>query len=128
MGVPFCARDILPAKRPARTITTRLPELDVIYVSFRSRNIRTKRSRVSKSGQAGKAKAAKEGTSKLYIDHIRMLCDIVISLGKIPVMWADIALNLFLRNDTLSAPQTKLMWGTGWMKVRGSLIAPFFTM
>jgi hypothetical protein len=39
-----------------------------------------------------KQKAAKEGTSKLYIDHIKMLCDIVISLGKIPVMWADIAL------------------------------------
>src|SRR5690242_6379827 len=27
-----------------------------------------------------KAMAAKEGTSKLYIDHIKMLCDIVISL------------------------------------------------
>jgi len=37
-------------------------------------------------------KAAIEGTSKLYIDHIKMLCDIVISLGKIPVLWADIAL------------------------------------
>jgi len=61
-----------------------------------------------------KAKAAQEGTSKLYIDHIKMLCDIVISLGKIPVMWADIALK-HPESLQLLPKQTILVdWNYGW--------------
>lgn len=61
-----------------------------------------------------KAKAAKEGTSKLYIDHIKMLCDIVIGLGKIPVLWADIALK-HPEALTLLPKQTILVdWNYGW--------------
>ncbi|MGH2649004.1 MAG: beta-N-acetylhexosaminidase [Ginsengibacter sp.] len=59
-------------------------------------------------------KAAIEGTSKLYIDHIKMLCDIVISLGKIPVLWADIALK---HPDAIKQlpPQTIFVdWNYGW--------------
>ncbi|HCM59496.1 MAG TPA: N-acetyl-beta-hexosaminidase, partial [Bacteroidales bacterium] len=33
-------------------------------------------------------KAATEGKSKLFVDYMKMMCDIVISLGKKPVMWA----------------------------------------
>ncbi len=39
-----------------------------------------------------KKKAAEVGLSRLYFDHIKLICDIVSSLGKKPVVWADIAL------------------------------------
>ena len=59
-------------------------------------------------------KAAIEGTSKLYIDHIKMLCNIVISLGKIPVLWADIALKHPEAIKQLP-PQTIFVdWNYGW--------------
>ena len=61
-----------------------------------------------------KAKAAKEGTSKLYIDHIKMLCDIVISLGKIPVMWADIALKHPEALKLLPKQTILVDWNYGW--------------
>jgi hexosaminidase len=59
-------------------------------------------------------KAAIEGISKLYIDHIKMLCDIVVSLGKIPVLWADIALK-YPDAVKLLPPQTVFVdWNYGW--------------
>jgi hexosaminidase len=61
-----------------------------------------------------KAKAAQEGTSKLYIDHIKMLCDIVISLGKIPVMWADIALKHPEALKLLPKQTILIDWNYGW--------------
>jgi hexosaminidase len=61
-----------------------------------------------------KAKAAIEGTSKLYIDHIRMLCDIVISLGKIPVLWADIALKHPEAIEQLPKGTILIDWNYGW--------------
>jgi hypothetical protein len=61
-----------------------------------------------------KAMAAKEGTSKLYIDHIKMLCDIVISLGKIPVMWADIALKHPEALQLLPKQTILVDWNYGW--------------
>ena len=61
-----------------------------------------------------KAKAAKEGTSKLYIDHIKMLCDIVISLGKIPVLWADIALKHPEALKLLPKQTIFVDWNYGW--------------
>lgn len=61
-----------------------------------------------------KAKAAKEGTSKLYIDHIKMLCDIVISLGKTPVMWADIALKHPEALQLLPKQTILVDWNYGW--------------
>jgi hexosaminidase len=61
-----------------------------------------------------KAKAAIEGTSKLYIDHIKMLCDIVISLGKIPVLWADIALKHPEAIEQLPKGTILIDWNYGW--------------
>jgi hypothetical protein len=61
-----------------------------------------------------KAMAAKEGTSKLYIDHIKMLCDIVISLHKIPVMWADIALKHPEALKLLPKQTILVDWNYGW--------------
>lgn len=40
--------------------------------------------------RACKAKAEKEGKSKLFVDYIKSMCKIVTDLGKIPVLWADI--------------------------------------
>ncbi|HMI62378.1 MAG TPA: beta-N-acetylhexosaminidase [Puia sp.] len=58
--------------------------------------------------------AAEEGLSKLYFDHVKMLCDIVISLGKRPVLWADIALK-HLEYLQLLPKQTILIdWNYGW--------------
>ena len=59
-------------------------------------------------------KAAVEGISKLYIDYIKMMCNIVISLGKIPVLWADIALKYPEAIKELP-PQTVFVdWNYGW--------------
>ncbi len=59
-------------------------------------------------------KVAVEGVSKLYIDYIKMLCNIVIRLGKIPVLWADIALKYPEAIKELP-PQTVFVdWNYGW--------------
>ena len=61
-----------------------------------------------------KLKVAKEGKSKLYIDYIRMLCDIVIKLGKTPVMWADIALKYPEAIKLLPKGTILIDWNYGW--------------
>jgi len=58
--------------------------------------------------------AAKEGKSKLYIDYIRMLCNIVIRLGKKPVLWADIALKYPDAIKLLPAGTVFIDWNYGW--------------
>jgi hexosaminidase len=56
----------------------------------------------------------KEGKSKLYIDYIRMLCNIVIKLGKTPVMWADIALKYPEAINLLPKGTVLVDWNYGW--------------
>jgi hypothetical protein len=59
-------------------------------------------------------KVAEQGISRLYIDYVRMLCNIVISLGKRPVLWADIALKYPEAIKELP-PQTIFVdWNYGW--------------
>ena len=58
--------------------------------------------------------AAKEGKSKLYIDYIRMLCNIVIRLGKTPVLWADIALKYPDAIKLLPKGTVFIDWNYGW--------------
>jgi hexosaminidase len=54
------------------------------------------------------------GVSKIYFDHVKMLCDIVVSLGKRPVLWADIALK-YPQYLKLLPKQTVLIdWNYGW--------------
>ena len=60
------------------------------------------------------AKAAKEGKSKLFVDHIKMLCDIVTSLGKRPVLWADIALKHPEALSLLPKETILVDWNYGW--------------
>jgi len=58
--------------------------------------------------------AAEEGLSKLYFDHVKMLCDIVISLGKTPVLWADIALKHPEYLPLLPKQTVLVDWNYGW--------------
>lgn len=59
-------------------------------------------------------KAAQEGKSKLYTDYIKMLCDIVIKLGKRPVLWADIALKYPEAIKSLPKGTVFVDWNYGW--------------
>jgi len=59
-------------------------------------------------------KAAEEGISKLYIDYVKMLCNIVIRLGKQPVLWADIALKYPDAIKDLPKETVFVDWNYGW--------------
>lgn len=61
-----------------------------------------------------KAKVAKEGVGKLYGDYVKMLCDIVIKMGKIPVLWADIALKYPDALKELPKQTIFVDWNYGW--------------
>ncbi len=54
------------------------------------------------------------GVSDLYGKHIRLLCDIVIKLGKIPVLWADIALKYPDATKFLPKEAILVDWNYGW--------------
>ncbi|HNW57300.1 MAG TPA: family 20 glycosylhydrolase [Bacteroidales bacterium] len=59
-------------------------------------------------------KALAEGKSKLFVDYMKMICNIVISMGKTPVMWADILLKYPEAASELP-PQTIFVdWNYGW--------------
>ena len=59
-------------------------------------------------------KVAEEGVSKLYIDYVKMLCNIVIKLGKRPVLWADIALKYPEALQELPKQTVLVDWNYGW--------------
>ena len=59
-------------------------------------------------------KAAEEGISKLYLDYVKMLCNIVIKLGKRPILWADIALKYPDALKSLPKETIFVDWNYGW--------------
>jgi hypothetical protein len=59
-------------------------------------------------------KAATEGKSKLFVDYMKMMCDIVISLGKKPVMWADILLKYPEAVSEMPEETIFIDWNYGW--------------
>ena len=59
-------------------------------------------------------KVAKEGKSRLFVDYMKGICDIVIKHGKIPVMWADIVLNNPDAVHELPAQTRFVDWNYGW--------------
>lgn len=65
-------------------------------------------------GPQSKAKIEKEGIGKLYGDYVAMLCDIVIKMGKIPVLWADIALKYPECLKLLPKSAILVDWNYGW--------------
>ncbi len=59
-------------------------------------------------------KVEMEGKSKLFVDHMKMIAEIVISLGKKPVMWADIILKYPEAASELPAETIFVDWNYGW--------------
>jgi hexosaminidase len=59
-------------------------------------------------------KAETVGKSRLYIDYIKLMCDIVIRLGKVPVLWADIAIKYPDAIQELPRGTIFVDWNYGW--------------
>lgn len=59
-------------------------------------------------------KVEMEGKSKLFVDHMKMISEIVIDLGKKPVMWADIILKYPEAASELPAETIFVDWNYGW--------------
>lgn len=64
--------------------------------------------------EESKKKIKAVGIGRLYGDYIKMLCEIVVSLGKKPVLWADIALKY--PDAVVGLPKETIFvdWNYGW--------------
>lgn len=65
-------------------------------------------------GAKSKAKIQKEGIGKLYGDYVAMICDIVLKMGKTPVLWADIALKYPEALQYIPKGVIFVDWNYGW--------------
>lgn len=61
-----------------------------------------------------KEKVAKEGKSKLFVDYIKAMCEIVTEMGKIPVLWADIILKYPEAINEMPKNVIYVDWNYGW--------------
>lgn len=61
-----------------------------------------------------KEKADRVGMGRLYGDYIKMLCELVIALGKRPIVWADIALKYPDALQSLPKETIFVDWNYGW--------------
>jgi hexosaminidase len=59
-------------------------------------------------------KVEQEGVSKLYIDYVSMLCNIVLKLGKKPILWADMILKYPEAIHRIPAGTILVDWNYGW--------------
>lgn len=59
-------------------------------------------------------KVAEVGKGRLYGDYIKLLCELVVSLGKKPVLWADIALKYPDALKGLPKETVFVDWNYGW--------------
>ena len=64
--------------------------------------------------EASKQKIKEVGIGRLYGDYIKMLCETVVSLGKTPVLWADIALKYPEALKGLPKQTVFVDWNYGW--------------
>ena len=62
------------------------------------------------------AKVAKEGKSKLFVDYVKLMCEVARSMGKIPVLWADILLKNPEAASELPKDAIFVDWNYGWDK------------
>lgn len=58
--------------------------------------------------------AAKEGKSKLFVDYIKAMSEIVIKMGKTPIIWADIILMYPEAIRELPKELVFVDWNYGW--------------
>jgi hypothetical protein len=61
-----------------------------------------------------KSKVQASGKSKLFVDYLKEMCKIVISLGKTPVIWADIILKYPESASELPKNVVFVDWNYGW--------------
>jgi len=59
-------------------------------------------------------KVQESGKSKLFVDYLKEMCNIVISLGKTPVIWADIILKYPEAASELPKGVVFVDWNYGW--------------
>ncbi|ALJ06766.1 N-acetyl-beta-hexosaminidase [Pseudalgibacter alginicilyticus] len=59
-------------------------------------------------------KVKEEGKSKLFVDYMKMITELVIELGKKPVMWADIILKHPEAASELPKETIFVDWNYGW--------------
>lgn len=64
--------------------------------------------------EESKKKIKAVGIGRLYGDYIKMLCDVVVGLGKRPVLWADIALKYPEALQGLPKETIFIDWNYGW--------------
>ena len=64
--------------------------------------------------KACRAYADKEGKSKLFVNYMKVMSEIVIRLGKTPVMWADMILKYPEAADELPKETILMDWNYGW--------------
>jgi len=64
--------------------------------------------------EESKKKIKAVGIGRLYGDYIKMLCDVVVGLGKRPVLWADIALKYPEALKGLPKETIFIDWNYGW--------------
>ncbi len=61
-----------------------------------------------------KEKVAKEGKSKLFVDYIKAMCEIVTEMGKTPVLWADVILKYPEAINEMPKNVIYVDWNYGW--------------
>ncbi len=61
-----------------------------------------------------KEKVAKEGKSKLFVDYIKAMCEVVTEMGKTPVLWADIILKYPEAINDMPKNVIYVDWNYGW--------------
>ena len=61
-----------------------------------------------------KSKVQASGKSKLFVDYLKEMCKIVISLGKTPIIWADIILKYPEAASELPKNVVFVDWNYGW--------------
>lgn len=60
------------------------------------------------------AKVAAEGVSALFVDYVCRMCEIVHSLGKTPIIWADMLLKYPEAASKLPRDLVVMDWNYGW--------------
>lgn len=65
-------------------------------------------------GPESKAKIEEFGVGRLYGDYVKLMCDIVLDMGKTPVLWADIALKYPEALKSLPEGVIFVDWNYGW--------------
>lgn len=60
------------------------------------------------------AYAQEHGKSKLFVEYVKAMCKIVLDMGKIPVIWADIILKYPENLGELPKELIYLDWNYGW--------------